>query len=66
LIELLAVQQQEAPVGPVRHREERDRAGLAHLRDAGALSCATLGNFVERGPGADPLRRVENQRVHDL
>jgi hypothetical protein len=43
--QLLAVQQQERPVGPVRHLEERDAAGLAHLGNAGAVA-----GFLQREP----------------
>jgi hypothetical protein len=43
--QLLAVQQQERPVGPVRHLEERDASGLAHLGDTGAVA-----GFLQRQP----------------
>ena len=43
--QLLAVQQQKRPVGPVRYLKERDAAGLAHLRDAGVVA-----GFLQREP----------------
>jgi hypothetical protein len=57
--QLLAVQQQERPVGPVRHLEERDAAGLAHLGDAGAISFAPHPTLSPAGRGWDEVLQRE-------
>ena len=54
--QLLAIQQQERPVGPVRHLEERDAAGLAHLGDAG------VGGFAPH-PALSPSGRGWSQVI---
>ena len=56
--QLLAVQQQERPVGPVRHLEQRDAAGLAYLGDAGAVSFAPHPALSPEGRGWDCVLRL--------
>ena len=57
--QVLAVQQQVRPVGAVRHLEERDAAGLAHLGDAGAVSFAPHPTLSPAGRGWDEILQRE-------